>query len=381
MSSLKIRLADNPKVYKAFFNFPWKVYKDDPNWVPPLISMRKDVIDKKRNPAWEYMEGDYFVAYRDDEPVGTIAAFVNHRHNEFHGENTGWFGAFEVFEDAEAAQLLLTTAIDWVRNKGCDRILGPQTFTTHEDVGLLVNGFEPPVLLMPYQAPYYQGFIESAGFEKQMDNYSFYFDWDMLRATGLYERLDRIAQYAAKRRGIEIRSIDSKNLKRDFALFKEIYNKAWSENWGFVPLTEKELDMLIEGLGMIFDPELACFAMVDGEPIGFLITIPDFNQAIKYASPKPGEPEPLTLIKLLWHWKLRPKINRARVPLMGVIGEYRNKGADLLMYKHVLDALQRKPFKSIDCGWILETNADMVGVMEGMGFEIYKTHRIYQKLF
>lgn len=381
MSSLEIRIADNPTDYKVFFNFPWKLYKNEPNWVPPLLSMRRDLVDKSRNPAWDYMEGDYFVAYRDGEPVGTIAAFVNHRYNEFHNQNVGWFGAFDVINDAEVARSLLDTAIEWVRNKGCDRIQGPQTFTTHEEVGLLVDGFEPPVLLMPYHAPYYQAFIEAAGFTKQMDNHSFYFDWDLLRSTNLNERLDKIAKYVAKRGKIELRPIDRKNLKYDFGLFKEIYNKAWSENWGFVPLTEKELDMLIEGLGMIFDPDLACFTFVDNEPIGFLIVIPDFNQALKYAAPKPGEPEPITLLKLLWHWKVRPKITRARVPLMGVVSEYRNKGADLLMYNYVLNALQTKNFQSIDCGWILETNSDMVGVMEGMNFQIYKTHRIYQKSF
>lgn len=378
--SLTICKVETPADFKALLDFPWTVYKDDPNWVPLLKSMRRDMLDKKRNPAWEYMEGDYFLAKRGDQVVGTIAAFINRRHNEFHGENVGWFGAFDVLNDSEAAATLLNTAVEWVKAKGCDAILGPQTLTTHEEVGLLVEGFTPPVLLMPYHPTYYRDFIEAADFTKSMDLHSFYYDWDMLREDKLEDRFERITERIFKRSNLKIRSINRKNLRADFELFKEIYNKAWAENWGFVPMTEKELDALIEGLGMIFDPDLACFAEVDGEVVGFLLVVPDFNQVLHKAYPRPNVPEVFTLLKALWHWKIRPSITMVRTPLMGVVAEHRSKGFDLAMHYHVMKILRQKGYQSVDCGWILETNHDMEGVMRGFGMKQYKTHRLYQKL-
>ncbi|MBC8170249.1 MAG: GNAT family N-acetyltransferase [Anaerolineae bacterium] len=376
--SVTVRPVETSADYQAFFDFPWQVYKDDPNWTPQLLSMRRDILDKKRAPAWEYMEGDYLGAWRGDQLVGTIAAFINHRHNEFHQEHIGWFGAFEVNNDPEAAQALLKAAIEWVRSRGYDAIFGPQTFTTHEDVGLLVDGFEPPVLLMPYHKPYYQALIEQAGFAKAKDMFSFYYDWKMADDHNLIEKMDKMTARILQRGNVTLRPINRKNLRHDFELFKEIYNEAWTSNWGFVPMTDKELDTLIEGLSMIFDPDLACFAEVNGKPVGFTIVVPDFNQVLHRAYPHPGEPEILTLLKAAWHWKIRPVIHRVRVPLMGVIAEHRKKGFDLAMYYHLLKILKSKGYESVDCGWIIESNHDMIGIMKGFGMIPYRTHRLYE---
>ena len=164
-----VRKVENAGDFRAFFEFPWHLYKNDPHWVPPLLSMRRDLLDKEKNPAWaEYMEGDYFAAWRGDQIVGTIVAYINHRHNKFHEEHIGWFGAFEVYDDQEAATALLETAAEWVKSRGYDAVRGPQTFTTHEECGLLVDGFTRPTLLMPYNYPYYQQLVENAGFHKNM---------------------------------------------------------------------------------------------------------------------------------------------------------------------------------------------------------------------
>lgn len=379
MASVTVRKVETQGDFRAFFEFPWHVYKNDSNWVPPLLSMRRDLLSKEKNPAWEYMEGDYFTAWRGDQCVGTIAAFINHRHNEFHNEKVGWFGAFEVYDDPEAAQSLLNTADEWVRGRGLPVIRGPQTFTTHEDVGLLIDGFAPPILLMPYHAPYYRGLIETAGYTKSMDVHSYTGSWDLLEKNNMRQRWEKAVQWLSKRSNITVRPINRKNLRREFELFKEIYNAAWSENWGFVPMTEKELDGLIEGLGLIFEPELACFAELNGEPIGFLLAVPDFNQVIHRAYPRPGEPEPLTLVKALWHWKLRPKMTQVRIPLMGVKKEHRTKGVDLAMYYQVINNFRKFNFTRMDCGWILEINHDMAGVLKGFGMEIYRTYRLYEK--
>lgn len=378
--TVHIRPVTSPADFKSFVEFPWQIYRDDPDWIPPLVSMRYEILDKKKNPAWEYLDGEYFIASRGDQIIGTIAAFINHRHNEFHHENIGWFGAFEMINDPEVAAALLNTAVEWVRAKGCDAIRGPQTLTTHEDVGLLIDGFEPPVLLMPYHYPYYQTLIEAQpGFEKAMDHYSFYQNWDMVQGSNLQERFNRITARIVQRGKISLRPLDKKNLKHEFALFKRLYNQAWSENWGFVPMTEKELDALIKSLSMLFDPDLACFAEIDGEPVGFLLVVPDFNQVLQKVHPRPGIPEIWSLLKALWYWKVRRIINGTRVPLMGVVAEHRKKGVDLAMCHHAMLAIRRKHYDEVDCGWILETNHDMVGVLKGFGMTIHRTYRLYQK--
>jgi GNAT superfamily N-acetyltransferase len=378
--AVTVRKVDNAADFKAFFEFPWTVYKNDPNWVPPLLSMRRDQLDHKKNPSWEYMEGDYFAAWRRDKIVGTIAAYINHRHNEFHQEHVGWFGAFEVFEDQEAATALLNTAAEWVKAKGYDAIRGPQTFTTHEDTGVLVDGFTRPVLLMPYNYPYYKTLIEGAGFTKSMDLYSFELSRKGAAEHATSDRLERLTKAVMKRNKITVRPIDPKNLKKDFELFKEIYNAAWDKNWGFTPMTPKELDAMVESLGQFFDARFAFFADVDGEPAAFVMAVPDFNQVLKAANPRPGVPEVVSLLRALWHWKLRPIIDTARIPLMGVKETFRNKGVDAVLYYYVLTALLSSPnIQYSDSGWILEVNENMVSIALSFGSTIYKTHRLYEK--
>jgi GNAT superfamily N-acetyltransferase len=380
MPPVTIRKVETRQDYRAFFEFPWVLYKDDPNWVPPLLSMRHDTFDKTKNPAWEYMEGDYFTAWRGDQLVGTIAAFINHRHNEFHEEHIGWFGAFEVMDDAEAAQALLTTAAEWVKAKGYDLIRGPQTFTTHEETGLLVEGFERPVILYPYNKPYYEGFVRAAGFEKVMDTYAFYINAAFVRDNKL-ARHERLTNNLMKRSQITVRPFDMKRKKAEFDLLKEIYNAAWEKNWGFVPFTPRELDALIHSLGQFFNPKLAFFAYVKGDPAGMMIAIPDFNQVLKKAYPKPGTPEIFTLLKALYHWKLRPAIDWVRVPLLGVKPQYRNKGVDVAMQFAIMDAVIKGGYAHSDSGWVLETNKAATSVTQNAGGEIYRRFRYFEKTF
>ena len=377
--AITIQKVEDKAQYKEFFEFPWRLYAGDEHWVPPLLSIQKEKLDKKKNPSWDYLEGDYFIAVRDGKTVGTIAAFVNPRHNEFHDEHIAWFGIFEVENDQEAATALLKTAEDWGRSHGYDALRGPQSFTATDEVGTLVEGFERPTVLMPYNKPYYKDLIEGAGFEKVMDVYSYYANWEILKQSGTVERFRRIVEKAQKRGNITIRPINRKKLKEEFELFKNIYNTAWEKNWGFTPFTSKELDALVQGLGMIFDPDLACFAYVNGDPAGFIISVPDFNQVLQKAYPKPNIPEPLTLLNVLWHWKVRPTIDWIRIPLMGVKAEYRDKGVDLAMYNYAINAVEGTRYKHLDAGWILETNQPMRRILEHTGLQRYKTHRFYEK--
>jgi len=377
MAAVAVRPIQNQKEFQAFFEFPWHLYRDDPNWVPPLLSIRRELLDKNKNPAWEYMDGEYFAAWRGDEIVGTVVALINHRHNEFHNERVGWFGLFEVRNDQEAATALLNTAADWVKAQGYHLIRGPQ-ITTHEECGLLVHNFNRPVVLMPYNYPYYQDLVETAGFTKAMDVHSIYVDRELVAQANTNDRMARLVRRTMERSNITIRPIDTRRKKQEFQLFKELYNAAWDANWGFVPMTERELDALVESLGMFFDSRMAFFAMVDGEPAGFMLSLPDFNEVLQKAYPRPGEPELWTMVKAGWYWKVKNIIRGVRAPLMGVKAEFRNKGVDLVLLHKTLNALLALPYDFLDAGWILETN-ELVKIGENLGGKVYKTHRFYEK--
>jgi GNAT superfamily N-acetyltransferase len=374
---LEVRPIEGKAEFRHFFEFPWLLYKDEANWVPPLLSMRKELLDKKKNPAWEYMEGQYFGAWRGDTLVGTITALINHRHNEIWEEHIGWFGTFELYDDQETADALLETAAHWVKERGYDTIRGPQSFTTHEETGLLVDGFTPPVLLMPFNPPYYQNLVESAGFEKSMDIVSMYFHREMDTFPDMVKRLKKIADHAMKRSNITIRNLDTKRKKEEFRLFRDIYNQAWDKNWGFVPMNDKELDVLIESLGMFVESKMAFFAYVGDEPAGFSLAVPDFNEMLKKAYPRPGTPEILTLLQVAWHWKVAKTTRGVRLPLMGVKSEFRDKGVDLVMLSANVQQIPPQ-YDHIDCGWILETN-QLTKMSIKLGAKPYKTHRFYEK--
>ncbi|MBK8023159.1 MAG: MFS transporter [Chloroflexi bacterium] len=258
--AVTIRKVESERDFRAFFEFPWQVYKQDPHWVPPLLSMRRDLLDQKKNPDWKTMQGDYFAAWRGDQIVGTIAAYVNPQHNQANHENVGWFGAFEVYDDQEAASALLATAADWLRSGGLDAIVGPQTFTTHGDYGLLVEGFMRPVLLMPYNYSYYQKLIEGAGFHKREDLFSFHADRALARQIGLSDRLHRLSDAVTKRYKITVRPFDRSRVREEFSLFKDIYNDAWADTWGHADVSGRTGRSGQEVSAVSSDPDFAFFA-------------------------------------------------------------------------------------------------------------------------
>jgi GNAT superfamily N-acetyltransferase len=379
MSALTIRKVETSADFRAFFEFPWVLYQNEPNWVPPLLSMRRELLDRQKNPAWEYLEGDHFTAWRGDQLVGTISAHINHRHNEFRQEHIGWFGTFEVYNDQEAASALLNTAAEWVKAKGYTAIRGPQSFTTHEEVGVLVNNFTPPMILMPYNPPYYQTLIEqTSGFEKAMDVHSVYYDREVSQKYDSIPKMEKIVQRAIERSGIGIRPIDLKRKREEFAIFKNIYNAAWERNWSFVPMTERELDGLIESLGMFFEPSMAFFATVHGEIAGFALAIPDFNEVLHKVYPRPGVPEVWSLLQAGYYWKIKKMIRGVRLPLMGVLEEHRGKGLEMLMLLTMFKALEPTQYRYLDASWILETN-QLLSIVAKIGGFPYKTHRFYEK--
>jgi len=378
---LTIQPVSAPEERLAFIHFQWQVYRDDPYWVPPLISERIVFLDQERHPFYQHADVQLFMAYRDGRPVGTIAALVNHAHNEFHDEQVGFFGLFEVLKDQEAANALLETACAWVRDKGMKAIRGPANYSTNEEIGLLVDGWDgPPVVMMTYNPRYYVDFIESAGFYKAMDLLAYYLDLTQFGPHGenLPPKFLRVTQKVRERGGFTTRKINMRCFNEEVNLFKGIYNSAWEKNWGFVPMTDAEIDHMAAGLKQILDPDILRFAEKDGQPIGAMVPLPDLNQALIRAYPRPGVPEWWTMVKLLWYWKVRRCVTTMRAFAGGVLEPYRGRGVEALMLADLaMDALPR--YKQCEISWVLENNIMMRRTAEVFGAKVYRTYRIYEK--
>lgn len=382
MSKVTVRPIKTKQDKKEYFNYPWKLYKGNKYWVPPLKSIRKHELDTEKGAAWEYMDGEFFIADCEGETVGIIAAFINHRHNETWNENIGWFGDIHFINNQDVATALLSAAEEWLKARGVDAIQGPATFTFHSLMGTRIDAFESqPVLLMPYNPEYFPKLIEAAGYEKEMDVYNWRLDYDVLNDTEnpMRIRTSRVVEKNNKRRGIEVRRGNPKDKNKDFQIIQELYNTAWKDNWGFVPLTDRELEEMVNDLKDFYEPSMTFFAYVNGAPAGYLLGVPDLNQPIMKAYPRPGEPEIFTLLKVLWHWKIRPVIDGVRVPLLGVKEEYRKIGVDGALFLAAIDRALEVGLNHFDGGWVLETNDDMNKLCTAFNAYIESRYRIYKK--
>ena len=306
MKSLKIHTVNTEDDRRSFVSFPWQVYMDDAYWVPPLFNERMDFI--QNHPFLEHAKVSFFLAKSDKEIVGTIAAFTNYRHNEFHDENIAFLGFFEVIDDREVADALLETAENWARNQGHDAIRGPGQYFTNGECGLLVDGFDDsPRILMTYNPRRYVDYFENRGYQKAMDLHAYALDTDIYAGGSRFpKKLIRVVEKIKAKGEIKIRKVDMKNYDLEVERAKTIYNQSWAHNWGFVPMTDAEFISLGEELRQILDPDLTLVGEIDGKPIGVSITVPDMNQPLLRAYPKPGTPELWTLSKLVWNWKRKP---------------------------------------------------------------------------
>ena len=378
---LTIRPIQTPQERLAFIHFQWQVYKDDPHWVPPIISERLEFLDQERHPFYQHSQVELFMARRDSQPVGAIAAILNNRHNEFQGERVGFFGLFEALPDREAAEALLETACDWVRERGMAAIRGPANFSTNEEIGLLVDGWDgPPVVMMTYNPRYYVDFIEGAGFHKAMDLVAYILDLTQFgpRGENLPPKLLRVTQKVQERGGFTVRKAQMRHFDEEVARFKQIYNSAWVKNWGFVPLTDAEIEHIAVGLKQVVDPDVIWFAEQDGEPIGAMLPLPDLNQALIRAYPRPGVPEWWTMAKLFWYWKMRRCVDTLRGFAGGVLEPYRGRGVEGVLFVKMAEAALRR-YRRAEISWILENNVMMRRTAEMLGAQIYRTYRIYEK--
>ncbi len=329
----------------------------------------KKLLDKKNHPYFEHGEADFFLAERAGKVVGRIMATENRAHNEFHEDKVGFFGFFETIDDEAVSSTLLNTAAHWLRARGLDTIRGPASYSTNEECGLLVEGIDtPPTILNPHNPPYYPTLVEAAGFKKAKDLIQL-----QSTTTELPERLIRGAELIAKRKGITLRAINMKRYKEEIEMVKTVYNEAWEKNWGFIPMTNTEIDHLAADLKPVVEPDLVVFAEMKGKIIGFAVALPDLNVALK-KNPSgrffPG------IIKVLWAAR---KVTRLRILLLGLLPEYRKTGADALMYHWIWTKGMAKGFNWGEGGWILEDNLAIKNGLERIGFEPYKTLRMYDR--
>lgn len=396
--NLRVTEATTNQERMQFVKFPWRVYKGDPYWVPPLIGDRKAMFDPKKNPSFEHMEVAFFlasafikrpdmaltpgasIASLDAEVVGTIAAIINHRHNEFHHEQVGFFGFFETINDAQVAAALLDKASAWVAERGMTSIRGPMSFSTNDECGTLIDGFDSsPMLLMTYNPPYYPELIEQAGFGKAMDLFAYFMDFGEARDLGqLPSKLGRVAEKVRKRGEIRLRQMNMKDFRGEVDRFKEIYNHAWEKNWGFIPMTDAEIEHLAQQLKQVIDPDLVWIAEVasgpeQGRVIGVSLTVPDANVVLKQMN---GRVNPITILKALYYQR---KIKAARVIALGVVEEWRGRGVDALLYYETARSGLAKGYQRGEGSWILENNVMMNRAIQMLGGKVYKCYRIYEK--
>ncbi len=354
---------------QAFLRLPWSIYRGDPDWVPPLLHDQKMLLDREKHPFHQHAEVEYFLARRGERVVGRIAAIVNHLHVQFHDEKAGFFGFFECEDDPEAAAALLDAAEAYVADRGMRILRGPMNFSTNEECGLLVDGFhEPPFIMMTYNPRYYERLIEGTGFRKAKDLLAY-----ELPTTPPPERLVRGTARIAERKGIRIRHADLSKFDEEVAVMEGIYNRAWESNWGFVPMTHEEFQVMAKQLKPVAEPRYILFAEVRGSPIAFGIGLPDFNQALRHID---GRLLPFGIFKLLWY---RRKIDQVRVLTLGVEPGYRRLGIDAMLYlEFYRQALADGTIRG-ECSWILEDNWEMRRALEQMGAVVYKTYRIYDR--
>jgi GNAT superfamily N-acetyltransferase len=352
-----------------FIKFPWKIYQGDKNWVPPLLMERRAFLNPRKNPFFEHSEIGLFMALDGaGRDVGRIAAIVNHNHIRVHNEKVGFFGLFESVDDPGVAHRLFETAAGFLRSRGMEVMRGPENMSINDDLGLLIEGFDsPPSLMMPYNPPYYQNLLESFGFIKAIDLYAYHGESD----GSIPDRLQRVTELSKRRHQISIRPIEMSNFDGEVKRIQEIYNSAWEQNWGAVPMTDREFQYVAKDLKQFVDPNLCLIAEIGGKLAGFSLALPDFNQVLMHMN---GRLFPLGILKLLYY---RRKINALRVITMGVLKEYRRKGLDAaFIFETYKRGIERGYYRG-EMSWVLETNATMNNTLLNLNFRAYKTYRLY----
>ncbi len=360
--------VSSKKDLNDFIKLPFTIYSQDPFYVPPLLRDMRDQFSPK-NPFFLHATARYFIARKSGNLAGRIIAIINKRHNEFHHERTGFFGFFESANDQGVASALLDMVSKILKTEGMNILRGPMNFSTNEECGFLIDGFkQPPLLMTPYNPPYYRYLMEGYSMKKAKDLYAYIY----YVQENLPEKILRVASIAEKK-GIRVRPINMKKFSDEMLIFMDVYISAWEKNWGFIPPTNEEISHMGNRLKTIVVPDLTLIAEKENEPVGFMGLLPDFNFVLRYMN---GKVNPLTIAKALYYSR---KIKDLRLLLLGIKAEYRNKGVDALIFREGFKGIKKGGYRSVEFSWILEDNIAVQRLAEMMGATLYKTFRVYEK--
>ena len=368
---ITINEAASKRDVNRFIKFQWEIYKTDRNWVPPLRIDRETFLNPQKNPFFKNAQVKLFLAYNDkNRIVGRIGAIISHNHLKTHGDAVGFFGLFECINDREVAIGLFNEAASCLRLRGMKVMRGPISMNINDEIGLLIDGFDsPPVIMMPHNPPYYENLIENYGFKKEIDWFAYYMEE---RSGTVPRRLSLGVERIKKRFDISIRPINMKRFDEEVENVHRVYTRAWEKNWGAVAMTGEEFRHLAKDLKLIAIPDLTLIAEVDGKIAGVSLALPDINQALIRI--KNGRLLPFGIFKLLWY---KRKIDMIRLTIMGVLKEYRHMGIDTCFVHETYKKALARGIWRCEMSQILESNVEMNNVLVKLGARIYKTYRIY----
>jgi GNAT superfamily N-acetyltransferase len=355
--------------WRQFVDFPYRLYRGHPYWVPPLRIAQKELLNTRKHPFYAHAEMQCFLARRNGETAGRVAAILDRNFNTFQEEDAGFFGFFESIDDIEVARALMESCRKWLVDRGAKIIRGPMNPSTNYECGMLVEGFDSqPNVMMPYNSPSYPKLMEAVGLRKAKDLLAYHTTTETVDEKKVW----RVAERAAESNGVHIRPIRMKTFAQEVEMIWNLYNSAWSRNWGFVPMTHEEFLHEAAEMKQILKPDLVLVGEVNGRAVGFALALPDINQALRHAG---GRLFPFGLFKILYHQRL---IKDIRVLALGVVEEYRTAGVAAGFYAALIRNGRRLGYDRSEMSWILEDNVLMNRSLEALGAMKYKTYRIYE---
>ncbi|MGL6196687.1 MAG: N-acetyltransferase [Thermoguttaceae bacterium] len=373
MSDIKIIEVQTRRDKKRLMEFPWKLYKNDPLWIPPLRLDQKELLGYSRCPFYESNAIQTFLALKGDEPVGRIAAIHNVGHTDRYGDGVGFFGFFESIDDSEVVAGLFEAAGNWLAARGLTKIRGPVNPSLNYTLGMLIEGFDTsPFFMMCYNPSYYQRQIENLGFEKVEDLYSYWGHVEML--PKIRNKLGPVCEMIKERTGATVRNLNKKRFRQDVEMFLGIYNRSLTNTWGFVPMSDAEVKGMAAGLRYLMVPELAVAVEIDGKPVGASFCLPDYNPRIKAID---GRLFPFGFMRLIFR---KDRIKKLRILSTNVLPEYQMSGLGLVLVDSLVPKAMEWGIQEAEFSWVLESNSFSRGSLEKGGAIRTKTYRIYEKV-
>jgi len=364
-----IRKVESSADLDRFVKLPFRLYRNDPNWVPPLIGDAKRTLTPGQNPFWDHADRELYLAVRGDEVVGRVAAIYDRNYNELRHSHVAYFGFIEMENEPEVAQALFSAVKAFARSRGADRVYGPANPSLNDEVALLIGPFDsPPMIKMPYNPPYYMRLIEESGFTKVKDFVAFAIQTD----APIPEKLQRVMTRLKEKPGLMVRPADLSHAESELALIREVYNDAWSDNWDHVPMTNDEIADLSRQIKPLIRPETCPFVFYRGEIAGMCVTLPDYNQVLKRMN---GRLFPFGWLTFLTQ---RGKIKQARLWALGVKRKFHNLGFDSLLYYESFMGARKLGYKWGEVSMILEDNVGIIRPILMWGGKLYKNYRVYQ---